>query len=75
MNWHPVLECDDEDNPYVWAAEINSKKFWKYVWINNTDDDVYEITTSRYGANLDSEPLKICKSLASAKRWVSINIR
>lgn len=76
MKWKPVFECDDdEDNPTVWVAEINSKKYGKYVWISCEDDCKYKITTSNYGEDLFSEPIKICKSLVSSKRWVSINIR
>lgn len=75
MNWHPVLECDDDEgNPYVWASEINSEKYGKYVWISNMGDNEYEITTSRYSSP-NGDAIKVCKSLASAKRWVSMNIR
>lgn len=75
MNWHPVLECDDEDGkPSVWVAEVNSEKYGRYVWISDAGDNDFEITTSRYGSDLGSDPLKVCKSLASAKRWVSMNI-
>lgn len=76
MNWKPVYECDDEDgNPYVWAAEVNSDKYGKFVWISKEDDKEFVITTSRYGSELGSNPLMICKSLSSAKRWVSMHIR
>lgn len=69
--WNPVLECDDdENNPTVWATEVNSEKYGKYVWICDTGDG-FEITSSYY----DEMPIKVCKSLTSAKRWVSINIR
>lgn len=76
MEWKPVLECDDEDdNPTVWASEINSSKYGKYAWISQEDDNEFSITTSNYDSNLGSEPLMVCKSLKSAKRWVSINVR
>ena len=76
MIWNPVYECDDEDdNPTVWALEINSSKYGKYAWISLEDDNEFSITTSNYGSNLGSEPLMVCKSLKSAKRWVSMNIR
>ncbi len=76
MKWNPVYECDDEDgHPTVWASEINSKKYGKYVWISCVGDKEYEVTTSHYGSEPGSEPIKICKSLTSAKRWVSMNIQ
>lgn len=76
MKWDPILECDDDEgNPTVWTSEVNSKKYGKYVWISQEDDDEFCITTSNYGSDLGSEPLMICKSLSSAKRWVSMNIR
>ncbi len=76
MQWNPVLECDDdEENPTVWAAKVDSKKYGKFVWISQVSDDEFEITTSNYGSSLGSDPLKVCKSLVSAKRWVSMNIR
>ncbi len=76
MEWKPIYECDDEDgNHTVWASEINSSKYGKYAWISQEDDNEFSITTSNYGSNLRSEPLMVCKSLKSAKRWVSINVR
>ena len=74
MVWTPVIEDDDdEDNPWVWSAEINSAKYGTYVFISNTDENRYEITATNCGSC--EEPIKVCKSLASAKRWVAMNIR
>ena len=76
MVQNPVIDCDDdEDNPWVWASEINSKKYGKFVWISHAGDKQFEITTSNYGSSLGSTSLKVCKSLTSAKKWVSMNIK
>lgn len=70
--WEPIWECDDDDdNPTTWATEANSDKYGKFVWIVQVNDNEYEITTSRF----DVSAIMICKSLASAKRWVAMNIR
>lgn len=69
--WMAILECDDDDdNPTVWATEINSERYGKYVWIEKYDEDEFHITINDY----EWRTLKICKSLTSAKRWVSMNL-
>ena len=69
--WRIVHDCDDENgNPCVWAKEINSKEYGKFVWIGDTGDG-FEITTSEY----PEDPIMVCKTLKSAKRWVSMNIQ
>lgn len=68
--WKSIRDgYDDDDEDGCWSAEINNMKYGKYVWIADNGDG-YEITTSNY-----NEPIMICKSLSSAKRWVSMNIR
>lgn len=72
MIWNPIFECDDEDgNPTVWASEVNSDSYGKFIWIEKYDEKEYHITA----CNPEWYTLKICKSLASAKRWVSSNIK
>lgn len=70
MNWEPVLECDDEEgNHTVWAKEVNSKKYGRYIWIEINPDNDFEVVAS------ENRILVKCKSLVSAKRWVTINVR
>lgn len=69
--WTIVEEMNDENNnPTCWAKEINSKRYGKYVWITDKGGG--------YDVEIDTAcgilPLKTCKSLSSAKRWVTINI-
>lgn len=69
LKWKPIYECDDDDgNPTVWATEVNHHKYGKFIWITKVDDNEFEITTSNY-----DEPIKVCKTLTSAKRWVAMN--
>lgn len=70
MMWKPVLECDDEQgNHTVWAKEVNSTKYGKYVWIEINPDNDFDVVVS------EGRILVTCKSLASAKRWTSMNVR
>lgn len=71
--WNIVHECDDDNGePTCWVFEINHKRYGKYVWISLSEGNMYhvEVSCSEYGMDL----LKICKSLTSGKRWVSINL-
>lgn len=73
MNWKPVLECDDdENNPTVWATKVDHEKYGQFIWIEKHDDNEYHITVC---PNKLWRTLKICKSLASAKRWCSSNVK
>ena len=68
-NWEIVHDCDAEDGTATcWALQINHPKYGKYVWINADDDYTeFDVEVNRGGF----ETLITCKSLASAKRWVS----
>lgn len=68
LKWNPVIEDeDDEENPTVWAAEINNELYGKYCWIT-FDGDSYnvEVIPSR-----DTITIKSFKSLAGAKRFAA----
>lgn len=74
--WHPVHECDDDEgNPSVWAKEVNHPLYNKYIWITKVAENEFLI---EYDADPNSassiKPLKTCRSLSAAKRWVSIHI-
>lgn len=73
LTWEIIHECDDDDgNPTQWCAEINHPKYGKYCWINNIGSEVdgkdFSVEVD-YG---DFVELVKCKSLASAKRWVTM---
>lgn len=67
--WHIIHECDDIENgtPTQWSKEINHSKYGRYVWIELTYNNTYDVIAN-------DTILKNCKSLASAKRWVSSNL-
>lgn len=71
-DWKVVEECnDDNNNPTVWTKTINHEKYGKYVWISINCSGEYSVEIDR-GSGI--ETLKECKSLTSAKRWVTMNL-
>lgn len=46
---------------------LNNPKYGQYVWIELTYNNTYDVVAN-------DTVLKNCKSLASAKRWVSSNL-
>ena len=70
LEWKVIHECDlDDGTPTQWCAKINHSKYGKFCWINDMGD-CFEIEV-QWG---DFIVLKECKSLASAKRWVAMNL-
>lgn len=66
--WHIIHECDTENGiPTQWAKEIDHPKYGQYVWIELTYNNTYDVVAN-------DTVLKNCKSLTSAKRWVSNNL-
>ena len=65
--WHIIHECDAENTPTQWAKEINHPKYGQYVYIELTYNNTYDVVAN-------DTVLKNCKSLVSAKRWVSTNL-
>ena len=81
--WEIIHESDTESGkPTCWALEINHEKYGKYVWISGylaEDEETIETYVVEvayyYNTRLDEmKPLVECKSLASAKRWVTMNL-
>lgn len=70
LQWGIVHECDEENgNPTQWVAEINHEQYGKYCWINDMGD--YFGIEVDYGGFIE---LMRCKTLASAKRWVTTQL-
>ena len=70
VKWIVVHECDNEDgSPNQWCAIINNCEYGKYCWISNMGVFVVEV-------NIDGDFVQLasCKSLTSAKRWVSTHL-
>lgn len=69
--WKIVHEGDDENgNPSIWSLEINHEKYGRWCWI--TDEGKVFVVSVEYGG--DFMELMICKTLTSAKRWVTRNL-
>ena len=70
-NWEIIEESnDDNENPTVWANTIDSLEYGKYCWIT-FDGKNYLVEVSSLGNFIT---LARCKSLSSAKRWVTMNL-
>ena len=70
LKWEVIHECDDEDgNPTQWASEINHPRYGKYCWISNVGE-YFSVEVDCGGF----KELAKCKSLTSAKRWVSTQL-
>lgn len=67
----PVTEADDEETgKHTCWATIVRDPYYSFVWITKTDDG--------YAVDIDRDSSFIiiarCKSLISAKRWVTMNL-
>ena len=77
LNWEIIHECDDDDgNPTQWALEINHPLHGKFCWISETWTKqghyfAVEVLTDGEIGRICFKELVQCKSLTSAKRWVS----
>lgn len=73
-SWEIIHECDDEETgePTNWAAEVNSERYGRFAWISLNADGLYDVEVKPYE---EFKVLVTCKSLTSAKRWVTMNIR
>ena len=71
MKWEPILECrDDDGNDTCWSAKIPNKKYpihYDIIWIVFNGNG-YTVESKVYGE------LTTCKTLTSAKRWVTMNL-
>lgn len=71
LNWEVVHECDDAlGNPTEWAAVISHPRYGVFCWI----DDMGDYFSVSIMGDLEEKELAKCKSLTSAKRWVSTNL-
>lgn len=69
--WEIVHDADlDDETPTMWVITVKPEnRKLIYYWICLLSDGRYEVTAA------DGETtLKICKSLTSAKRWVTMNL-
>lgn len=73
-SWEIIHESDDEETGEAtcWAAQVNSERYGKFVWITLKANGLYDVEVKPFD---DFKVLVSCKSLTSAKRWVTMNIR
>lgn len=65
--WEIVHDCDEEDGTHTcWVLKVSEGVFY---WINENSNGTFDIT----GHDADTI-LMNCKSLTSAKRWVTMNL-
>lgn len=70
--WNVVHDCDMEDGtPTCWAKRIDHPVYGQFIWISQHSDDKYAVEAIPAS---DVKVLAICKSLPSAKRWVTANM-
>ena len=65
--WEILHDCDDDNgNPTVYVIKAGENK---YYWLELTYNNMVDVI------DCDAETVLItCKTLASAKRWVTINL-
>ena len=77
-NWEIVHEADTDDGRSAqWALEINHEAYGKYVWISgllDAEDNIIRYDVEVIPHRLNSIILAEGKSLASAKRWVTMHL-
>ena len=65
--WEIVHDCDLEDGtPTTWSLKAGQKKFY---WICEVSDKTFDVIDSDNHTILEN-----CKTLRSAKRWVTMNL-
>jgi len=70
--WHIVHDCNGENGePSCWSREINHPRYGRYVWISRNAGDKFDVEVMPHD---DVKLLASCRSLASAKRWVSVHL-
>lgn len=69
--WNVIHEMDGENGePTSWVKEVNHPKYGRFVWITENGNGLYDVEVDRNGFI----SLVTCKTVVSAKRWVSMNI-
>ena len=78
QGWEIIPEGNDEnENPCMWfldvrGTEVEERIHSKFVWITKVNNMEFEIEIDPY--NIGFIKKMTCKTLASAKRWVTMNL-
>ena len=66
--WNIVHDCDLEDGtPTEWSLKVADGKFY---WIAEVSDGTFDVIDHDAQTIIKED----CKTLASAKRWVTMNL-
>lgn len=66
--WNVVHDCDLEDGtPTEWSLKVEDGKFY---WIAAVSDGAFDVIDH----DAKTVIMEGCKTLASAKRWVTMNL-
>ena len=67
LGWEVVHEADDDDgNPTMWGAKINSDKYGKFIWVEVSDNG-YDVVIESGKDNYKT--LKSFKTIGRAKKY------
>lgn len=70
--WNIIEECNGDDGePTCWAKEISHPDYGRYAWISLNGKEKFDVEIMQ---DNDVKVLATCRSLASAKRWVSMHL-
>ena len=70
--WNVVHDYDTEEgSPTCWVKIIDHSIYGQFIWINQYRDGKFAVEAIPIN---DIKVLATCKSLSSAKRWVTANI-
>ena len=70
--WEIIHDSDDEEgNPTCWFTSIDNKKYGKRCWISDNGEG-FDIEVDFNTKVIIT--IMTCKTLTSAKRWVSRNL-
>lgn len=71
--WQIVHDCDGENGePTCWTKEISHPDYGRFVWITENTNGKFDVEICEKEGTF--RILATCKSLASAKIWISMNI-
>lgn len=71
IEWTVLHDADDDNGkPTMWAAGIFHPEYGNWCWISDMGDH-FAVEVEDTG---DFVELAKCKSLTSAKRWVTMNL-
>lgn len=74
IKWEVLEECNDEysGEPSCWCAEINHWYHGRFCWISYFGEPKgYAVEVKGFDGIIE---LVRCKSLSSAKRWVTMHL-